>query len=183
MSDDPCLTAPTSELLKGIEEFNLGKYYECHDTLEELWMAEPRPVRSLYQGVLQIGVAFYHLGRSRYRPVVTLLERGSGYLEPFAPACMGIDVTGLIEGAARCLADVKRLGPDRLNDFDWGRMALLVAFNDGLFEGVAADDVAALLGELEQQVQRSALRLDSPREEWSAAVASWLSQPLPEPSR
>ena len=119
MSSEPCLAPPPLGLLKGVEEFNLGDFYECHDTLEELWMAEPGAVRRLYQGVLQIGVAFYHLGRGRYRPVVTLLERGSGYLRPFAPVCMGLDVDGLITGAARCLAEVRRLGPEGLNDFDW----------------------------------------------------------------
>jgi predicted metal-dependent hydrolase len=119
MSSDPCLASPPPGLLKGVEEFNNGEFYECHDTLEELWMAEPGAVRRLYQGVLQIGVAFYHLGRGRYRPVVTLLERGSGNLQPFAPVCMGLDADGLLSGAARCLVEVKRLGPDGLNDFDW----------------------------------------------------------------
>ena len=119
MPIDPCQTTPPPALLKGVDEFNRGEFYECHDTLEELWMAEPRPVRCLYQGVLQIGVAFYHLGRSRYRPVLTLLERGSSYLQPFAPVCMGLDVDRLLEDAARCLAEVERLGPDGLNDFDW----------------------------------------------------------------
>ena len=55
------------------------------------------------------------------------------------------------------------------------QMAWLVAFNDGLFEEVDPDNVAALLTVLEQQVHRTTLRLDSPRDEWSAAVANWLS--------
>lgn len=116
---DPCLASPPPGLLKGVEEFNKGEFYECHDTLEALWVAEARPVRCLYQGVLQIGVAFYHLRRARFRPAVTLLQRGSGYLRPFAPVCMGLDVDGLLSGAARCLVELKRLGPDELNDFDW----------------------------------------------------------------
>jgi predicted metal-dependent hydrolase len=115
----PCLEAPSPELLKGIEEFNRGAFYECHDSLEALWVAESRPVRHLYQGILQIGVAFYHLRAGRFRPVVTLLTRGSDYLEPFAPACMGVDVTGLLRGVARCLAQVQALGAERLHEFDW----------------------------------------------------------------
>jgi hypothetical protein len=82
-------------------------------------MAEPRPIRHLYQGILQIGVAFHHLKRNRYRPVCTLLARGSGYLQPFAPACMGVDVDHLLAAAARCLSEVERLGPDNLGRFDW----------------------------------------------------------------
>lgn len=114
-----CLEAPPSGLVQGIEEFNRGEFLECHDTLEGLWMTERRPIRHLYQGILQIGVAFYHLQKGRYRPVLTLLRRGSKYLEPFAPACMQVDVAGLLTDATRCLAEVQRLGSDDLNNFDW----------------------------------------------------------------
>jgi predicted metal-dependent hydrolase len=118
MASEPCLESPPPSLLAGIEEFNRGQFFECHETLEALWLAEPRPIRRLYQGILQIGVAFYHLQAGRYRPVLTLLERGSDYLQPFAPQCMDVDVARFLSDAARCLAQVKRLGPDRLHDLD-----------------------------------------------------------------
>jgi hypothetical protein len=119
MSSDPCCEQPPPEMAVAIKEFNLGLFFECHETLEDLWMAEPRPIRHFYQGILQIGVAFHHLKRARYRPVCTLLTRGAGYLEPFAPACMGVDVAHLRESAAHCLAEVERLGPNNLDQFDW----------------------------------------------------------------
>ena len=115
----PCLEAPPPGLLKGIEEFNRGAFFECHDTLEALWVAESRPVRHLYQGIFQVAVAFYHLRAGRFRPVVTLLMRGSKYLEPFAPECMGVDVAGLLRSAARCLSQVQALGAEQLHEFDW----------------------------------------------------------------
>ena len=114
-----CREAPPAGLQKGIGEFNQNEFFECHETLEELWMADRRPIRHLYQGILQIGVAFYHLRAERYRPVVTLLKRGSKYLEPLAPVCMGVDISSLLRDTDRCLAEVERLGPDGLNDFDW----------------------------------------------------------------
>ena len=114
-----CERPPPPGLLAGAAEFNRGEFFECHETLEELWMRESRPVRRLYQGILQIGVAFYHLREGRYRPVVFLLTRGSGYLQPFVPTCMGVDVSHLLDGAARCLAQVRRLGPSGLDRFDW----------------------------------------------------------------
>jgi predicted metal-dependent hydrolase len=119
MPSEACLEPPPPGLLAGIEEFNQGEFFECHETLEGLWMAEPRQIRKLYQGILQIGVAFYHLRQGRYRPVVTLLERGSGYLRPFVPVCMGLDVAQLLESTELCLAQVKQLGRNGLNDFDW----------------------------------------------------------------
>ncbi len=118
MSADACREQPPPELAVAFEQFNQGLFFECHETLEDLWMAEPRPIRRLYQGILQIGVAFHHLKRARYRPVCTLLVRGAGYLEPFAPACMGVDVDHLLAIAARCLAEVQCLGPYGLDRFD-----------------------------------------------------------------
>jgi predicted metal-dependent hydrolase len=106
----------------GIGEFNRGQFFECHQTLEALWMSEARPIRELYQGILQIGVAFHHLRAGRYRPVVTLLKGGRDYLRPFAPVCMGVDVDCLLVDADRCLAEVQELGPDNVNEFDWSRV-------------------------------------------------------------
>jgi predicted metal-dependent hydrolase len=119
MSSEPCLGLPPPGLLAGIEEYNRGEFFECHETLEKLWKAESRPIRYLYQGILQIGVACYHLQAGRYRPVVTLLERACGYLQPFAPTCMDVDVARLLADAARCLDEVKRLGRNGLGDFEW----------------------------------------------------------------
>ena len=56
------------------------------------------------------------------------------------------------------------------------QMAWLVAFNDGRFEDREPAAIPAALEVLRQQSQHSALTLDSAREAWSSAVASWLSQ-------
>jgi hypothetical protein len=126
---DACKQPPPPGLLAGLAEFNRGEFFQSHETLEHLWMEESRTVRSLYKGILQIGVAFHHLQAGRYHAVVFLLERGSGYLKPFTPFCMGIDVSHLLNGAARCLAQVRRLGPSGLNQFDWSLVPRIVISN------------------------------------------------------
>ena len=115
----PCQEPPSPALLVGIGEFNRGEFFECHETLEALWMAEQRPIRRLYQGILQIGVAFYHLRAGRHRAAVFLLRRGSNYLQPFAPICMNVDVAQLLSAAGHCLAEVERLGSEGVGAFDW----------------------------------------------------------------
>jgi len=62
------------------------------------------------------------------------------------------------------------------------QIAWLVAFNDRLFDQSNADDIPALLEILATQVGRTTLRLDSPRDEWSTAVASWFSHPAKDES-
>jgi F-type H+-transporting ATPase subunit alpha len=58
-------------------------------------------------------------------------------------------------------------------------IAWLVAFNDGLFDQVEPEAVLSLLDDLEDEVSRSSLDLESPREMWSDAVAGWISPPSP----
>src|ERR1700733_10908931 len=113
-----CQESPPPLLLAGIAQFNDGQYFEQHETLELLWRAETRDVRRLYQGILQIGVAFHHLRRLNHHGTVYMLTRGPGYLAPFAPSCQGVDVARLMRDAAAALAEVERLGPARLAEFD-----------------------------------------------------------------
>ena len=114
-----CREPAPALLLQGIEEFNRGEYFEQHETLERLWREETREIRRLYQGILQIGVAFHHLRRLNHHGTVYMLTRGPNYLRPFAPECQGVDVAALMDAAARALAEVERLGPGRLNEFNW----------------------------------------------------------------
>jgi F-type H+-transporting ATPase subunit alpha len=62
------------------------------------------------------------------------------------------------------------------------QMAWLVAFNDGLFTDADPESMPALLETLAEAIQHTPLDLDSPREEWSAAVASWISRPAQDTS-
>jgi F-type H+-transporting ATPase subunit alpha len=66
------------------------------------------------------------------------------------------------------------------------QMAWLVAFNEGLFDGVALDKLAAMLQQLQRQVATSGLHLEEEREVWQLAVRRWLGaergegdEPLP----
>jgi hypothetical protein len=43
-----CGEASSPGLLRGIEQFNQREYFECHETLELIWHAEPGPIRTLY---------------------------------------------------------------------------------------------------------------------------------------
>src|SRR5215208_1513641 len=105
-------------VLKGIEEFNKGEFYECHEYLEEAWMQEPRRVRFLYQGILQVGVGFYHLQNGNWRGATGLLRNGSARLREFEPVTLGVDVAKLVRESERCLLELEELGRERIDEFD-----------------------------------------------------------------
>ena len=88
------------------ECFNAGLFYEAHDVLEELWLAQRRgPNHSFYKGLIQLAGAFVHLqkhtgARPRLRPAAALLRLARGNLEKFAPVHERLDVRstlGLID--------------------------------------------------------------------------------------
>ena len=108
-----CSWQPFQELLVGVRQFNAGEYFACHETLEELWLAERGAMRRLYQGVLQVGVGLYHLQRGNEQGALILLARGIALLRPFAPFCLGIDVAALVCGAEEVLRTLKTLGLQR----------------------------------------------------------------------
>ena len=114
-----CDEPPPPLLVEGIAQFNRGEFFEQHETLELLWRAETRNIRYLYQGILQIGVAFHHLRKLNHHGTVYMLTRGQMYLAPFAPRCQTVDVQALLDAAAAALREVNRLGKDRLAEFDW----------------------------------------------------------------
>jgi predicted metal-dependent hydrolase len=116
---DRCKDRPPDGLLEGIELFNEGEYFECHEVLEDIWRAEPDPIRALYQGILQIGVAFHHLRRRNWRGAVKLLDAGTEKVGRFLPSCMGVDTETLKSRALQSLDLLRQLGPERVDEFDW----------------------------------------------------------------
>ncbi|HLW01784.1 MAG TPA: DUF309 domain-containing protein [Ktedonobacterales bacterium] len=110
--------SPSPALLHGLEQFNRREYFECHETLEGIWNKEHRPIRTLYKGILQVGVGCYHLLRNNYRGATIKLDSGARYLEPFAPRSMGVDVAQLISDARTLHNAITQLGPDHFREVD-----------------------------------------------------------------
>lgn len=54
------------------------------------------------------------------------------------------------------------------------QMAWLLAFNEGRLDDTPLDDIDERLGQLQKGVEGASLGLDSPREQWLAALDEWL---------
>jgi predicted metal-dependent hydrolase len=98
-----------SEFWQGVEQFNQGEFYACHDTLEAIWMEAMEPERAFYQGVLQIAVALYHLGNQNRRGAVILLGEGINRLHRYQPAYNGINVMQLVTESSNLLNTLQQL--------------------------------------------------------------------------
>jgi predicted metal-dependent hydrolase len=80
------------EFLRGVEQFNKGFYFECHDTLEEVWNGVRGPSRDFLQGLIQVSVAFYHLTSGNLEGAESLLGRALKRFASYPDRCYGFDL-------------------------------------------------------------------------------------------
>jgi len=66
------------------ECFNRQLYFEAHDVLEELWLAQRHgPNYSFYKGLIQLAGAFVHLQKNRLRPSAALFKLADANLQKY----------------------------------------------------------------------------------------------------
>jgi len=113
-----CSDLPPAELLQGIDQFNAGEWFACHETLEELWAGEQGDARHLYQGILQVAVALHHWREGNFRGAMVLLGSAEELLSRVEPVCQGVDVAALLLDAARFQRALETHGPERMREVD-----------------------------------------------------------------
>jgi hypothetical protein len=114
----PCDSPLPPLALEALRLFNAGEYHAQHDLFEEVWRNEPNPVRDLYQGVLQVGLAYYHIVEGNRRGALKMFKRAERWLAPLPDVCQGISIAQLRDDAAKARAAVLRLKDDELDRFD-----------------------------------------------------------------
>ncbi len=101
-------------LRRACEQFNSGRYFECHETLEEIWQAERGGVRDLYKGLIQVAAAFVHISRGNARGARRLLGTALGYLGPYRPGgAMGFELEGFCAQVQRIAGVLDEARTDR----------------------------------------------------------------------
>ncbi|BBD60004.1 hypothetical protein NIES2109_27970 [Nostoc sp. HK-01] len=103
------------EFWQGVEQFNSGQFYACHDTLEALWIEANEPEKTLYQGILQIAVALYHLKNNNLRGAVILLGEGSNRLRRYPDTYGGINVDELLSQSAALLTILQQTSVNNIS--------------------------------------------------------------------
>lgn len=94
-------------------------FFEFHELLEGIWMDWRGPERRFLQGLIQLGVAFYHLQRNNYRGAMSMFRNGWVKVAPYAPMYRGVELEKFLDRIAQCRGLVERLGHGHCVDFDW----------------------------------------------------------------
>ena len=108
------MTALDGRLKKGLELFNRGEYFECHEVIEGLWLKTPSddPLRDFYKGVIQAAAALYQRQRGVTSGAEGLYKTSLRYLQAYSPETLGLDVKKMTEDMQRCFT--QNAAPPRL---------------------------------------------------------------------
>lgn len=125
-STKTCQDSPPGQLLLGIRQFNAAQWYECHETLELLWIPATGDVRNLYQGIIQLAIALHHWRNGNFSGALSLLDGGVGYLSTLPQTCLWIDVADLIRQSESVKKQLESLGRSRMVELDPSCMPKIV---------------------------------------------------------
>jgi predicted metal-dependent hydrolase len=102
--------------IKGLKAFNNGDYFLAHEYLEEAWKDDRTVGRDLYQGVLQIAVAYYQIEKLNFRGAMKMFQRSRKWLDPLPDNCRGVDVAKLRSDAFNMYNLLISLGPEQMSE-------------------------------------------------------------------
>ncbi len=105
LSEPGLIREERAMLVRGIDLFNEGRFWEAHEAWEWVWLRRPEESRIFFQGLIQ-AAAGYHLAieRPRISGAIKNLEKAMEKLEIFPSRFLGINVRSLLKSIRRALA-------------------------------------------------------------------------------
>lgn len=85
------------EYLRGIELFNEGRYFECHEVWEAIWLKASGPEREFLHAMIQIAASLLHFQRLNLKGAFSIYERAKRRLQSLPPEIMRLDTPAFVE--------------------------------------------------------------------------------------
>ena len=103
---------PDPKLLfqKGIDLFNGGEFYDCHEVLEEVWTPTKQPDRWFLQSLIHFAVGFYHHRNRNVVGATRQLRKGIKKIQGYLPEWDGVDTQAIEQSARECLEVIEAGG-------------------------------------------------------------------------
>ena len=95
-------------LVKGVEEFNQRLFFECHETLEAIWIEEHGEDRLFYQGLIQIAAGYFKWEQGVLIGAIKLLHAGLEKLAGYPPMHLGVELDSFIQEVNGNLKQIER---------------------------------------------------------------------------
>jgi predicted metal-dependent hydrolase len=75
---------------EGVELFNAGRFFECHEAWEEVWKRERGAKKLFLQGMIQAAAAILHVERGNRAGAKSLYAKARAKLDPLPYEYMGL---------------------------------------------------------------------------------------------
>ena len=95
---------------EGIDLFNRGEFYDCHEVLEEVWTPTKQPDRWFLQSLIHFAVGFYHHRNRNYIGATRQLRKGIKKIHGYLPEWDGVDTAAIEREARKCLQAIEAGG-------------------------------------------------------------------------
>ena len=91
------------------ELFNRQKFFEAHEVLEHIWLADKHgPNGAFYKSLIQLAGAFVHLQKNRPQPAASLFKLALANLGKYPQVHEHLNVQTAVELIRKWLADLER---------------------------------------------------------------------------
>src|SRR5260370_36738405 len=90
-------------LVAGINFFNAGRYFEAHESWEDLWRITQGRLRLYYQGLVQAAVGLHHLHHGNLNGARAQLRKAISKLNQYPDRFCQIDNARLVEDLREAL--------------------------------------------------------------------------------
>lgn len=82
--------------INGLQLFNEGEFFACHDELEEVWTETIGPERDFYQGLIHVAVSLFHFEGGNLGGARKMYGSAQRYLAKYDDEYMGIKLGQLL---------------------------------------------------------------------------------------
>ena len=94
------------------ECFNRQLFFEAHEVLEELWLADRHGANgNFYKGLIQLAGAFVHIQKERPGPATALFKLAQANLQQYPAEHEQLDVGGVLALAAEWTRLIHQANP------------------------------------------------------------------------
>ncbi len=100
----PLITDNYSQYRRGIECFNDGRYFECHEVLEEIWLVAEGEEKAFLHALIQLAAALHHHQRGNHKGARSVYARARRILEALPQQMMQIETAELVRQVGTVLA-------------------------------------------------------------------------------
>ncbi|MBI4412200.1 MAG: DUF309 domain-containing protein [Deltaproteobacteria bacterium] len=80
---------------KGIQLFNDGEFFECHEVFEKIWLNDLSKDRLFHQGLIQVAAGFHHARKGRIGPAGKMIQKALEKLASYPEVHGGIRLAHL----------------------------------------------------------------------------------------